>query len=241
MRSNYNTNVQRPAQQLTLLRACSLSAFLLAPAALAGYRVSTITGNPCAIGTLDGQGAAALLDAPAGLAWDDAAQVGYVVDVTAQVVRRFTVDGELTTIAGVPGSPGLRDGPGGTALFNFPTDVALDSAGNLFVADSQNHAIRKIDSADFVSTVTGSLTAPTALIVAPSGDIFVVDNNRQIKVVSQSGAVRSLAGDQSAPAIIQDGWEEQARFRSVQSIALAPNGLIFVTDTCTVRTITADG
>jgi hypothetical protein len=78
-----------------------------------------------------------------------------VADTGNQVIRKVWPDGRVTTLAGVPGQAGHRDGTAGQALFREPLGLALDSAGNLFVADRGNHAIRRIDPAGAVITLAG--------------------------------------------------------------------------------------
>jgi gliding motility-associated-like protein len=115
--------------------------------------VSTLAGGG-AVGFQDGKGAAALFHAPSGLVVDKQGNV-FVADEENEVIRKITPDGTVTTFAGT-GDYGWQDGPKSTATFNFPRDVAIDGAGNLYVVDEGNNAIRKISTDGTVSTVAGS-------------------------------------------------------------------------------------
>lgn len=97
---------------------------------------------------------AANLALPNGVETDSADNV-YVADSANHVVRKITPAGVVTTLAGTKGVSGSADGNGDAARFNFPCSVAVDSAGNVYVADSGNHTIRKITPDGVVSTVVG--------------------------------------------------------------------------------------
>src|SRR5262245_56238820 len=92
-------------------------------------------------GYFDGLGRQAHFNAPAGLARDSSGNF-YVADMNNHTIRKITAGGVVTTVAGVAGAFGSADGIGAAARFAVPQDVAVDSSGNLFVADSYNHTIR---------------------------------------------------------------------------------------------------
>ncbi len=113
--------------------------------------VSTLAGLIGVAGSSDGTGNQALFNHPGGLTIDASGNL-YLADTGNSTIRRIAPAGLVTTIAGLPGVAGLEDGAG-NALFNQPRDLAVDSAGNLFVADTGNAAIRKITPAGVVTTL----------------------------------------------------------------------------------------
>jgi sugar lactone lactonase YvrE len=104
-------------------------------------RVSTVAGSPQA-GAVDGAGTAARFNWPTGLALDDAGTL-YVADSNNALIRTISPDGQVITLAGI-GHAGSDDGPGGMAGFHFPTGVAIDRQGDVYIADSANNMIRRI-------------------------------------------------------------------------------------------------
>ena len=103
--------------------------------------VTTLAGNAGNIGSADGTGSAALFGLPQGVAVDSAGNV-YVADASNDAIRKITPGGAVTTLAGVPRVPGGADGTGSAARFNYPTSVAVDTKGNVYVADTDNNTIR---------------------------------------------------------------------------------------------------
>jgi len=92
--------------------------------------------------------------APAGLATDEAGNV-YVADVHNHAIRRITPAGVVSTLAGSPTVTGSSDGKGKAAQFNYPSAVATDRSGNVYVADSSNYTIRRVTPAGVVTTIVG--------------------------------------------------------------------------------------
>jgi sugar lactone lactonase YvrE len=108
-----------------------------------GGVVSTLAGLPGYAGGTDGNGNDARFWNPQGLAVDDGGNI-YVADTGNNTVRKITPMGGVTTLAGLAGASGTTDGIGKDARFNSPGGVAVDRTGNIYVADTNNHAVRKM-------------------------------------------------------------------------------------------------
>ncbi len=120
--------------------------------------VSTLAGSPGQGGYQDGTGTNAFFDDPAGIA-TDANGFLYVSEARENVIRKISPDGQVSTLAGQPGFAGYQNGPVANATFKNPGGLALDAAGNVYVADTGNACIRKITPDGQVSTVAGTLNA----------------------------------------------------------------------------------
>src|SRR5438477_4897240 len=114
--------------------------------------VTTLAGTPGVYGSADGTGSAAQFWQPWGIAVDGASIV-YVADQGNSSMRKITPAGGVTTFADAVGVLGSADGSGSAARFNAPDGIAVDSSGNLCVADTGNQTIRKITSAGVVTTM----------------------------------------------------------------------------------------
>ena len=220
--------------------------------------VTTLAGTPSLLGgSVDGTGAAARFNQPTGVAVDAAGNV-YVADYSAHTIRKITSSGEVTTFAGDRTTPGTSDGTGTAAKFNFPRGVAVDAAGNVYVADHQSHTIRKITSAGVVTTIagtaqlTGSTNAtgaaarflyPSGVAVDTSGNIFVADyGNHTIRKITSAGVVTTIAGTAGSSGTT-DGTGSAARFYRPHGIKVDSAGNIYVAEYSnhTIRKITTAG
>jgi sugar lactone lactonase YvrE len=144
---------------------------------------------------------------PAGLAIDIAGNV-YVADYGNNLIRKISVvDGTISTVAGK--SLGNVDGVGTAASLNGPRAIAIDGAGNLFVADANNNTIRKIDLTGSVTTFAGtgkagnadgsgkaaSFNHPSGITIDTNGNLFVADaGNNLVRKITPAGVVTSVAG-----------------------------------------------
>lgn len=171
--------------------------------------VSTLAGTPGQPGGTDGTGTAAAFFYPYGAAVDKAGNV-FVTDSNNHTVRKITPSGVVTTLAGTAGVWGNADGQGPVASFNRPLGVAVDAAGNLYVADSNNHTLRKITPAGLVTTFAGmvgacgkadgvgvaaSFCVPTGVAIDPSGNLYVTDsNNHTVRKITSAATVTTLVG-----------------------------------------------
>jgi hypothetical protein len=118
--------------------------------------VTTLAGTAGQQGSIDGTGAAARFAYPSGVAMDSAGNV-YVADQYNDTIRKITPDGVVTTLAGLAGYTGSADGTGTAARFNHPSGVAVDGAGNVYVADTNNDTIRKVTPGGVVTTLAGAV------------------------------------------------------------------------------------
>lgn len=191
---------------------------------------------------------------PYGVAIDGGGNI-YIADGgDGNRIRRIAPDGVVTTVAG--GEEGYVDGPGTQARFHTPSGLAIDRPGNLYVADTGNHAIRKITPDGTVTTLAGSGVAGTAdgtgkaaqfngpvgLAVAADGTVYVADTyNDAIRKIAPDGAVTTLAGS-GAPGEA-DGPGLTASFDTPCALVIDADGALLVADTRNdaIRRIGKDG
>lgn len=200
--------------------------------------VTTLAGSSGNSGANDGVGSAARFGHPFGVAADSAGNV-YVADWN-MTIRKITSDGTVTTLAGSAGQNGSADGTGSAARFNYPMDVAVDAAGNLYVADEGNSKIRKITPDGVVTTLAGA-HRPAGVAVDTAGNVYVANKgNSTIGKITPDMEVTTFAGraDQAGSA---DGTGSAARFSMPFGVAVDGAGNLYVADTGnrTVRKITA--
>lgn len=203
--------------------------------------VSTLAGSGEA-GADDGAGASAEFNYPSGVAVGGVGNV-FVADKDNNKIRKISPEGIVSTYAG-SGLQGATDGLFTSAKFNSPLDVALDAEGNLYVADTGNHKIRRITPTGTVSTLAGSgspgsadgtgtaasFNSPNGVAVDSANNIYVADTgNNKIRKVTPLGVVSTIAGSGTSGSA--NGPALSAQFYQPGDIAIDASGTIFVADT----------
>lgn len=193
-------------------------------------------------------------DDPFGLVRDGAGNFYLAVGGDANRVLRLGADGSVTTLAG--GVEGFADGTGAGAALHTPSGLAIDAGGNLYVADTGNHAVRKISPSGVVSTLAGDGVAgyrdgqgaaarfngPVGVAVDAAGVVYVADTyNDRIRKITPDGVVTTLAG--SGRAGLTDGAAAEAQFDTPAGVLVTPDGVLLVADTGNdaIRQIGSDG
>jgi len=231
--------------------------------------VTTLAGTPVPIGGeggfADGTGANALFKDPMGIAVDASGNV-YVADTGNQVIRKITIDvngvATVTTLAGREREGGFADGTGADARFSGPVEIAVDSSGNLYVADSGNVVVRKITPAGVVTTLAGKAGEAgstdgtgadarfgdlSGIAVDSSGNVYVSESYAAtIRKITPAGVVTTLAG---TPVPVgenggfADGTGAAAKFFDPEGVAVDASGNVFVADfnNQSIRKITPAG
>jgi hypothetical protein len=221
--------------------------------------VTTLAGWPgvVAYGSADGTGSAARFAYPGGVAVDSAGVV-YVADSDNFTIRKVTPAGVVTTLAGLAGAEGSANGTGSAARFSYPFGVAVDSAGVVYVADSDNNTIRKITAAGVVTTLAGlagasggadgtgsgaRFNSPQGVAVDSAGVVYIGDTgSHTIRRITPAGVVTTLAGLAGAFGSA-DGTGSGARFFQPKGVAVDSAGVVYVADVenHTIRRITPAG
>ena len=175
----------------------------------------------------------AVFNNPQGVAVDASGNV-FVADRGNNVIREIYPTGRTRTVAGNK-VKGFINGTAAAAFFNNPTGVAVDSKGNLYVTDQGNSALRKITSAQVVTTLAGNPTQtslvnlPSALTIDASGNLFIADEGGRIFEYTSAGAFNFLAGALNTSGFV-NGDGATARFNYPQGIAVDASGNIYVAD-----------
>ena len=204
---------------------------------------STASGSTC--GAVDANGTAARFQTPWGVAVSSSG-VAFVADTGNHTIRRVGTDDTVTTFAGGVGSAGAADGNGTTARFNGPRGIVVDASGVVYVADTENHTIRRIAANGDVTTLAGTagsagavnaagsaarFSRPSGLALDLDGSIIVADTgNHAIRRVTTAGVVTTVAGTLGV-AGLTEGDGTVARFRSPAAVTVDASGTIFVADT----------
>ena len=162
-------------------------------------------------------------------------------------IRKITPEGQVSTLAGL-GLSGYNDGPPEKALFKEPMALTIDSQDNLYIADSQNHMIRKVTPDGVVSILAGHIengqgvsgsrddknplkaefNAPSGIVVSKSGKLYVSDRfNHMIRVIETTGEVSTLAGGGDG---YKDGEGSEAQFSFPFAVTLDKNEDLYIAD-----------
>lgn len=220
--------------------------------------ISTIAGNGSARFAADGPASQAELYTPSAIAFDGAGNL-YIAETQNNRVLKVDPFGNIVTFAGT-GTAGF-DGDGGSAAsaqLNFPSDVTVDGDGNVYIADTQNRRIRKVDTLGTITTVAGNGTfgfsgdegaALDAQLSSPTGialdgnDLYIADNgNQRVRKVNGQGIITTVAGDGGYNSIYTDGAE-------ATSVSVMPNkiavddGNLYIVETFygRIHKVDADG
>lgn len=207
-------------------------------------RVKIIAGTENKAGFADGNGAAALFNAPVGVAVASDGTI-FVADTYNDRIRAIDAGGQVRTIAGGDG-PGYRDAATGeSARFDTPCGIAVDLDGTLIVADTGNHRLRRVSVGGEVTTMAGSgaqdvfdgtpheasFNEPTSIAVDSDGTIYVADAGGSAVRVCRFGfwpQVSTLAG--YANAGLLDGTLDHARLSRPTGVGLSPAGALLIAD-----------
>jgi len=203
--------------------------------------VTTLAGGARDAGFADGAGAAARFSDPKGIGADGASI--FVSDTQNHSIRKTTIGGAVTTVAGNPPQAGTIDGSGSAARFRAPAGAAV-IGDNVFVADTGSHTIRKVTSAGAVTTLAGNpgvsgiqdgsgtgarFTNPQG-IAAAGTNLYVADpGNHAIRKVTSAGAVTTFAGSTTGTRGFVNGTGTAAQFNTPKGIATDGSSL-FVAD-----------
>lgn len=246
---------------LLLLAGAAITFFLVRRARKpaptpAGWRahITTFAGDGSPLFRDGPQPAQAAFSDPFGIAIADDGTI-YIADAgESNRIRKITREGIVTTFAG--GSEGFSDGIGAAASFNTPSALAIDSSGNLYVADTGNNRVRKVSPQGEVTTIAGDGTAgyadgpaaqarfngPIGVAVGANGNVFVADTyNDRIRMISPDGQVSTVAG--AGQAGFADGDRNTSLFDTPCGVIVTTDGSVIVADTGNdrLRKIAPDG
>jgi trimeric autotransporter adhesin len=193
-----------------------------------------------------GPAPSAELDIPFGVAADPAGDV-FIADTQNNRIRKVSPTGTITTVAG-SGTPGFSGdgGPAISASLNHPMGVALDSSGNIYIADEYNNRIREVSTTGTITTVAGSggpgnsgdggpatsaqLYYPTGIAVDGSGNLFIADSdNNRVRKVS-AGIITTVAGNGNAGFSCANGSATGVALHTPQGVAVDAAGDLFIAD-----------
>jgi glucose/arabinose dehydrogenase len=217
--------------------------------------VTTLAGSGLDTPFANAEGAAATFNYPRGLAIAPDGTI-YVADEYNRRIRKITPGGVVTTLAG-SGTQAYTDGIGAAASFKSPRGLSVGPDGNIYVADTESHVIRKVTPGGVVTTLAGGGTQsfadgtgtsalfnwPYDVSVAHDGNIYVADtHNNRIRKITPQGVVTTIAG-RATETPFADGTGAAASFNMPHALEVGPDGIIYVADTNNnrIRKVTTTG
>ncbi|TLS74950.1 HYR domain-containing protein [Mariprofundus erugo] len=221
--------------------------------------ISTVAGTGIRGGAGDGGAAtAAQLTFPYGLAVDASGNL-YGADRENHRIRKVNALGQISTVAGIGYAGYSGDGgPATAARVSHPEDVAVDGAGNIYIADMNNRRIRKVDVAGNISTLAGDgtdgfsgdggpatsaqLMAPFAVTVDAVGNIYFADTyNRRVRKIDVAGNISTVAGDGTYGYSGDGGLATSAQLSVPLALAVDAAGSLFISDLMCIRKVDTSG
>jgi len=187
------------------------------------------------------------LDRPEGVALDTLGNL-YIAEYENNSIRKVDPNGNITTVAGGAWGFGSDDGPATEARLNGPSGVAVDTFGNVYIADQWNQRIRKVDKSGIITTVAGNgsegysgdgglatqakLHSPIGVAADTLGNIYIADwGNQRIRKVGANGIITTFAGNGIEGYSGDDGPATQALLRHPADVAVDPSGNVYIVDT----------
>ena len=215
--------------------------------------ITTVAGNGSTVHSGDGGVATAAGMMPVAIAVDAAGNL-YIADHAGSRIRRVGVNGIITTVAGT----GIRGyggdgGPGVAAKLSDPSDVDVDAAGNVYIADVGNHRVRKLTPTGTITTIAGTgsngyggmggpatqaeIANPLGLAVTSQGDVYIV-HDFFVSRVDRDGNIMTLAGNGMFGA---DPAANSNLLSGVQGVAVDGRGDVYISTSHTIQMVTPEG
>ena len=203
-----------------------------------------------------GPAASAQLNSPLSMAVDRAGNL-FIADAGNHRVRKVSPRGIITTVAG-NGTQGFSGdgGPSTSAQLNSPRGLAVDSGGNLFIADVDNHRVRRVSPDGIIATVAGngsvgfsgdggpatsSTLFPRGVAVDGVGNLFIVDSPSRVRKVSPDGIITTVAGNGTNGFSGDGGPAAGALLLNPVGVAVDAAGNLFIADSGRVRKVSSNG